>query len=184
MNSDFLSVSDPCAGADAGLSTVNDSAITASTIAHGMMAHARLVFRLGLMRWTECIPAGRHGGCRATTGCGTARHAETRRTKYRNADIFINGKMLTQNQNIYAGNRDDNECSFPAVPSNGPSENAEIPPLYRYNGSTETADKGVPPAPPYVPVGNDARRINRFSFKWHEPDTRAHVHRRMSGTIR
>lgn len=95
----------------------------------------------------------------------TPRHDETRRTKYRDVDIFINGKMLTQNQNIYAGNRDDNECSFPAVPSNGPSENAEIPPLCRYNESTETADKGVPPAPPYVPVDNGARQINRLSFK-------------------
>lgn len=95
----------------------------------------------------------------------TPRHAETRRTKYRNVNILINGKMLTQNQNIYAGNRDDNECSFSAVPSNGPSENAEIPPLCRYNKSTETADKGVPPAPPYVPADNDARQINRLSFK-------------------
>lgn len=95
----------------------------------------------------------------------TPRHAETRRTKYRNVNILINGKMLTQNQNIYAGNRDDNECSFSAVPSNGPSENAEIPPLYRYNGSTETADKGVPPAPPYVPADNDARHIDCLSFK-------------------
>lgn len=95
----------------------------------------------------------------------TPRHAETRHTKYRNVNIFINGKMLTQNQNIDAGNRDDNEHSFPAVPSNGPSKNAEIPPLCRYNESTETADKGVPPAPPYVPADDDARHINRLSFK-------------------
>ncbi|MGN0108757.1 MAG: hypothetical protein ACI38B_01555 [Bifidobacterium sp.] len=79
--------------------------------------------------------------------------------KYQNVNIFNNAKMLTQNQNICAGNRDDNECSFSAVSSNGPSENAEIPPLCRYNESTETADKGVPPAPPYVPADNGARHI-------------------------
>lgn len=99
------------------------------------------------------------GRRRGAAPLDTPRHAETRRTKHRNVNIFINGKMLTQNQNIYAGNRDDNECSFSAAPSNGPSENPEIPPLCRYNESTETADKGVPPAPPYVPADNDARHI-------------------------